>query len=667
MRKTLSLITAVLLVISMLILTGCTSDKIQVASVLNIDSDFVGNREITIKYPLDTNIDEISQQLLSANPLEDTKTSSFEYLGVLEDGYTFVLDVAFSSHDEYISQMSTLVGREVSSDMAQPSTVFTKGTRMVENFDVSDVVHFVENVTLNNKKTKNLDFDYYINTVNINGVVFNTGSTIDISQREGHRVNSITVATTNLKDGTYDREISFSIPNQTYVDLSGSIEQYFTTNTSPSAQYCDFTNLGSSWEYKVIYKGITLEELKEYTAMLLDTDSANVFYGDKDNSSTPLSEGLTFEETFNTFSFIGADGDDVDLIYQYALPIETTHSDGALFLDGQWQSKGKWEQGVYSVSTDSDVMNIRIPDGIQYSINGINFDLNIVGKNSFVRTTDFLYSKTQGYDGMKYAQAFFESKGADVEITEDEDNLICRVVCTGDAETVTDELTKYFGSGNLIDYHIKDSSFKLSAKTEFVDYINLSQMLNSNNANRPMTYTVHSSCEENVTSLVCGDSGAEYADSSNSLTVPIINGKGTVYYEGNIPNTNTIIVYITLSVVLVAGTIVVIVLMLLKRRSKTKQTNNLVDSEVVSLEQTTTFSITELNNLSDMMNKKLKEEIDKDIEDRIEADRLENLKKELKAKEIAELERMIYGTKDEQDSDDIADADTTTDTEDDDI
>ncbi len=641
MRKTLSLIVAILLVFSTLALTGCGGDKAVVESVMELTGDYIGHRTITVKYPLSVHIDELSDTLLQNNPLKDSEKSKFEYLGVEQDGYTFVMDIAFDSHEEYISQVSKIVGRKVVSELSKPESVLCSGIRMKEDFSVNDLLSWMTKLAIENDDTKDVDYNYSVNTVSVDGEVYNTEPVIDVSEREGKPINSILIETTNLKDGTYDRTITFSVPNKTYVDLSGSIDRYFTSNTSDEAQFADWTNQGSSWEYKVIYKGLDIDKLSEYTAMLLDTESNELFYGDKDNSSTPLSEGLIFEESFNTFSFVASGDKDVQLSYKYALPTKTTHGDGTLFSDGKWNAVGTWQEGVYSVDVESDVMSVRIPDGIQYAINGIDMNLEVLGENSFTRATEFLYSKTQGMDGMLYAQDFFESKGVTVELDEDEDNLICRVISSGNHEDITDELVKCFGSGNFMAYTVKAPVLSLCAKTELVDYVDFSYMLNSTNANRPITYTVHSSGEENIIDLGCdGSELVKATDNTDKLTVEVEGGQGTVTYNGNIPDAKNITLYCVVGAVMLCLTLGAIVLMLRKQKAKTEDTSNASDT---SLQQTTTFSITELKLRKDKIDKKYRDEIDKDIEEKIEADRIETLTKEARAKELEKLTRMVNG------------------------
>lgn len=612
MKKTISLILVALVLVSMLMLTACSSEKAVVESVFTIDSNYVGQRTITVKYPLDTHIDSLEKKLEAKNPLIDSEKSTFEYEGVGNDGYTFVMNIVFDSREDYISQISQLVGRDVVSDMSQPESVLCSGTRMKEDFDVADIIRWMTDLSENNEETENVKYDYSVNTVSINGTVFNTDSKVDISEREGQAIDSISIETTNLKDGTYDRTVTFLVPNKTYTKLKGSIEPYFASLTPDSASYSDWTNLGENWEYKVILKAVDIEKLSECTAMLLDTNKDTLFYGDRDNTSTPLTEGLVFEEEFNTFSFMDSKGNDVDLIYKYALPVKTTHGDGSVFVDTKWSAIGEWVDGVYSVNPKTDTFEIRVPDGIQYSINGIRMNLDIADRNEFVRKTEFLYSKSNGMDAMIYARDFFENKGAVVETDEDDENLICRVVMSGDSQSVNDQLVKFFGSGNFMDFNVKDRALSLSDKTELTEYVNFSYMLNHKNAERPITYTVKSSCDEKLVSLSCDTSdNVKAKGDSKQLTVDVTAGEGTVIYKGKVANIGAIVVFCIVSIVLFVLAVAVVVLILKKKKSGS------VSFDFKKMFSKKKAEKTEI--IEELSDKELLDEINADIEKQIDA------------------------------------------------
>jgi len=673
MKRLLSIVLVALLCIVMCMgLSGCEQPAVTVTSETDINSSFAGSRTVGIVYPLSANIDVLRDKLVDNSPAADIDGADFTYAGVEENGYRFELRLTFPNKTKYEEIVSALIGRSADVFLSQKNTTLTKGIRMAEDFDVSELISWVERDTDSEKETRNLRFVYPGCTVKIANQDYQTGSTVSINDCKGSPLNSISVKTSNDKEGSFDRTFTFTVPNETYNHDKQAIEQYFLANTSPDAKYSGWSSEGANMVYTVIYEGLDLDKLTEFTSMLLDTDSVEVFYGDKDNASTPLSEGKAFEESLDTFSFIGPDEGYPAFEYSYSLPTSTTHGDGSVFENGRWVSSGVWEEGVYKMSADTGAVKVRIPDGVQYSINGINFYLTSLGDSRFRRTTEFLYSKTDGYDGMKYASDYFASKGAVNETGENDEDLYCRVICEGSADEITPQLVNLFGSGNFMAYRRNEGFLALTVKTELLDNVNLGYMLNAGNANRPMTYYVSSDGGENIVSISVDGSETAYAEHSAS-SLPIQNGVASVEYRGNIPIVSNIIIYLLIGVSLLGLTAVICVMLVRPKRRRRPAPDPLNnpeayldtstgvqpkgfddempqddpesgDDDTPSLAQTTTFSIFELNALS--RNKKYVDEINKDIEERIQQDNLENRKNDIRAKQLEDLSRKVYGTSD---------------------
>lgn len=660
MKKLIFLILiAALIALTALTLTGCGNDPASVSSVMEIDDAFCGSRVITVKYPLSADIDAIKDTIIADDPSVSTEGVTFLYKGVEEDGYYFELTFEFNDKADYEREVSAMIGRTASSFLSRKDTVLTNGTRMAENFDTSDLIAWILRTTASDSATGGIEFRYDTNTVTIGTDTFTTGSTVKISEVEGSTVNSVSIRTSNDKEGNFDRTFVFSVPNSTYVASKDAFEQYFLQNTAPAAKYYGWTAEGTNMIYTVIYESLSLRSLTQYTAMLLDTDNVSIFYGDRDNASTPLSEGLAFEESLDTFSFIGPDKGAPTLQYSYSLPTSTIHGDGAVFEDGRWVNTGKWEDGVYKAELSSGSVQLRIPDGIQYAISGIDFSLESLGGERFRRTTSFLYPKTDGSAGMDYAVSFFTAKNAQTVTSEDENNYICSVICEGTTSELTNELVRLFGSGNFTAYRKSSSAFSLATKTTFTDYINLSSILNSSNADRPMRYFVSASGGETVVSVSID--GSEKAYSSPEKTyLSLTGGVGTVEYYGSIPITSHIVIYVLFGLLLLGVTIALAYLMMRRRKPRLSLGAQKIvdeaglsddDDAIPSLSQTTTFSIAELGALS--RNKRYVEEIDRDVEQRMKADRLTARKKEIRQKELEEMERKVYGSDDKSPLDDV--------------
>lgn len=664
MRKLIAILMIICLCVGVCgLLSGCDHPTVKVSSAMEISDSFSGTRTVTVVYPLSAEIDGIKDVIAEDAPA-DISGAAFTYVGVKEDGYYFELALTFKNKTEYEAIVSELVDRNATAFLSRKSTSLTSGTRMSEDFDVKDLIGWMVRDTQGNPATKKLEFDYSANSVRIGTDVYETGSTVNINDCTGSRINSVSIKTSNDKEGSYSRTFTFSLPNETYLHNKSAVEAYFLSNTSSDAQYTGWSAEGSNMIYTAIFENLDIKKLSEVTSMLLDTDSVEIFYGDRDNASTPLSEGLTFEENLDTFSFIGAENGFPKLEYAYSLPTSTIHGDGSVFADGRWKNAGTWEEGVYKVELTDGSAKLRIPDGIQYFINGVNFHMTSLGDSRFRRTTEFLYSKSDGYDAMNYANNYFISKGAVSETAEDENNLICRVSVEGTTEEITAMLVKLFGSGNFVAYRQNEGFLALTVKTELTDYVNIGYMLNSANANRPMVYYVDSEGGDNIVSVSVNGSETAYTDHGAS-SLPIEGGVATVEYHGNIPITAHIVIYVIIGAALLALTAFVCIMLLKPKKKRRPQADPLNNPEAFvgepknseenaefeengesegtspSLDQTTTFSIFELGALA--RNKKYVDEINKDVEERLRAQSLEDQKHDIRARELEELSRRVYG------------------------
>ena len=667
MKKIISILLVLCMICGVcLFLSGCDQPTVGVRSELLINDSYSGSRTVTAVYPLSADIDAIKDTLMADAPVSEIDGADFSYVGVEEDGYHFELKLTFNSRDQYESIVGALIGRSTTVFLSRKNTYLTQGTRMSEDFDVSELIAWMMSDTASADETKNLRFAFDTNTVRIGADTFETASTVNINDCTGSAINSISLKTSNDKNGGYNRTFAFSIPNDTYSSDKAAIEQYFLTNTLPDARYAGWAYEGSNMVYTVIYEELDLEKMTDVTSKLLDTDSVEISYGDIDNASTPLSEGLTFEENLDTFSFIGAENSFPTLFYSYSLPLNTTYGDGSVFRDGRWVSAGEWKDDLYTAQLTDGSVRLRIPDGIQYSITGINFALESLGDSRFRRTTDFLYAKDDS-SAVNFAAGYFENKGVTSEISETDDNLVCHVAFEGTTEEVTAKLVSVFGSGNFMAYEQRKGMFDLSIKTELTDYVNLGYMLTAANAATPMTYTVSSEGGENIVSVSVDGSETAYTDHSRS-SMTVKEGCAVIRYHGNIPVVSSIVIYLSAGAILLALTaFIAIKLIKPKKRRYADPLNNpdeVYDSEDTTesdsaetaseqpvktpLAQTTTFSISELNTL--VRNKKYVEEINKDVEARMHAQSLEEQKQDIRAKELEEMSRKVYGDEDSADT-----------------
>ncbi|MDD5796566.1 MAG: hypothetical protein PUD24_06510 [Oscillospiraceae bacterium] len=595
MKKLISLIVSVILVCSVaVLLCSCGETGVTVESILKTDENFAGTRTVNISLPtvigaknavsyLNNSLPDMGKYngCLSLTDISDSNN---------ENEISFV--ISFDSKDDYVSKINALLGTETTVNLAKPDNILTKGTRYREDFDVSQLINWMTSVFQENFDVKSINYNYESNIIDLNGSLFTTGTTANVNEVEGNAINKITISTSNSKKNVYDREFTFEIPEDVFKELGDNLKYYFDSCTNELAQYSGWTSKGNYEEYSVIFKELSADELQNVTNQMLDVSDGLIQYGDFTNSSTPLSEGLIFRENINTMNFMGKDKSMVPVEYNYSVPTNTTYGEGSVLENGSWINKGSWQDSTYSLEFKQGTQSINIPDGIQYKISGINFYLNNNGGDSFKRTVDILYAKDNA-DGLNYSYNFFKSKNAEVSKEETDNNYICRVETEGTALEISKKTVECFGGGNYMDYDYRENPFDLSDNTTLIDYINIGYMLTSENAEKPMTYTVTKSGNENI-NRVSIDSNSEKtkldkADENGCFTVEFKGGNASVTYNGTIADWGKITLFIVISCVIILISAALIIYYIRKSlRAKN------VPSVSNAPQQTTTFFLKDL-------------------------------------------------------------------------
>jgi hypothetical protein len=192
-----------------------------------------------------------------------------------------------------------------------------------------------------------------------------------------------------------------------------------------------------------------------------------------------------------------------------------------------------------------------------------------------------------------------------------------------------------------------------------------------------MHYSVSSEGGENIVSLSVDGSETAFTD-SNKGTMEIKGGCATVRYRGNIPVTMSIVIYLSAGLVLLILTAFIAIKLIKPKKKRVPDplnnpeavyadadlsedaTDNTSENDTedasseekgarAPLAQTTTFSILELNTL--VRNKKYVDEINKDVEQRLHEQSLKDQKHDIRARELEEMSRKVYGEDSEAEND----------------
>ncbi|MGN0455524.1 MAG: hypothetical protein ACI4F2_01520 [Acutalibacteraceae bacterium] len=550
-RKIISVLLLLLIAMPILTFYGCGEKTFEYESMLKLDKQFKGVRTITLNSgtALITNSDTRAKfnEIISEYCPSVLQREEVEDNGSLK----YIFTLTFESKSDYLSKLSVITDRQVQATLVHPNSELAKGWHFVEDFKTDDIFSWLKN-GIDEKKYNDLQFDLSCvsNVINMDGDIQSCkGDNTEVNAVKGYAVTGLFIETTNNKKDNYDRKFTLSVPQKTYEEMGDKLISVMKKRTLDSAAYSGWTQQGNNQEYQIVYNGLSLSELQKATALFLDCDTVSLYYGDQNNSSTPLAEQLVFEENINTLSFVPKEDSKVDLSYKYSLPLKTTHGEGVQLKDGVWTKTGEWVDGIFSLKSGDSVYDIRIPDGIQYEIKGINVTLESYDDDNFTRCLDFVYSAVNGQEGRDYAYDFLNKKGVSVTRMKSDDGVICRITSKGTAKKISEEINKLFGGGNSLSYSQYTDSMSVVTNVAFTDEINISYMLTGKNKDVPLVYTLYTKGNESVsgfsgvTSDGSGDISSLDIDKVNGYVLHLKGGETTVKYTATLPYPQGVVIY----------------------------------------------------------------------------------------------------------------------------
>lgn len=560
-------LTALLIIAAAVVLSGCGEINTQVENLMKITNDFVGERVVTLKLDGDMAVNkDKSDQLKTV--IKEGCPDNLSYRTEVADGrYNCVFVLSFTSLEEYKTKVAGIIGRQISVAYGYTDTVLAKGTYYQEDYDGMELVKWLtDDLYQKGYKDINLDVQSTSNVVKYNNEVLSSKTSVmNTSTIKGEPVHSVTVSTVNHKNSVYDRSMVLSVPKSTYDKLGESLKTLMTSRTNSDGKGSWSENNGYM-DYTVDYKNIDIERLQQYTQLFLDCRNENIYYGDQNQSSTPLAEQLVFEERINLLGFVSDTKENVIMSYNYTLPEETTHGEGVELKNGEWQTCGEWANSTYKINNTNGNFDIRIPDGMQYSVKCINVALTSIGGNAFKRVVDFVYDRNTGEKGLDYAYGFLTDKGFTVSKESISEGIVCRVTQQGTAPDIGNAVGDLFGSGNAFESTRHTNDMSVVTDLNVRDTINISHMLTGANSNIDMHYTVKSECGESIRKVTVDNKssgkGAETNLNSDQSYTSTVNGGNFIFsYSATEANPQGVAVYCVICGAIVIPALLIITLL----------------------------------------------------------------------------------------------------------
>ncbi len=583
------LILTFVVMFSAVFMSGCGETEAKVENFMKIADDFVGERIVTIDFGKDFAKEKDKQKILE-NIIKENCPPVMSCRSEVQDGhYRCIFVVSFSSVDDYKIKVASIIGNQIAVACGYTDSVLAKGTYYKEDYDGINLVSWLAD-SLYQKGYNDivLKLNPSSNIVKYNGEVLNSKSSVlDTSTVKGEAVHGITIDTVNHKNGSYDRTMILSVSSASYDKLGASLDSLMKSRAGKDAKKKSWSKSSGYMNFTVKYENIDIERMEEYTRMFLDNRNASIYYGDQNQSSTPLAEQLVFEEKINVMSMVSDTDENVEVSYNYTLPDETTHGQGVELSDGEWKTSGNWSKNTYKIKDNNGVYDIRIPDGIQYTIKGINITLTSLENEVFKREVDFIYDRNTGEKGVNYAYRFLTGKGVTASRESTDEGIICRITQRGSSADINNSVSAVFGSGNYFESSRRTNSLSVVTDINVSDNVNINHMLTGANTNIPIKYIIKSECSEYITSAETVNNNDNTViktkrQPDSSYCAVMENGSFKVSYEATVPFLNGIFMYTAMvGAVLIIFILVIIFLVRYNRRMIKKEGITIIREELI--------------------------------------------------------------------------------------
>lgn len=504
----------VLLLLAMLTLFGCGA---QTDTQMTIENTLAGSRimHCTISKQ------EVQNKIAGGEPALDTLIElncppqlSWEKSSDNRNiTYTFTL--AFTGRSDYIQKAEALLGHSPTMVFAAPDTAFVQGLRLKEDFTSMDLLTWLNAAAIqqglisDGSSIWNADSG---TTVQYRGQSIHADNKIDVNQTEYLPIDKITITTDILADHSFQRTIVFQIPQSTYDTAKDNITAYMKKRI-PTGGSGQWSNIVTGKIFTVAFSAKTADELARQTSLVLDSNNTALL-ADTSHSLLGNQHSFTEQLDFSSFSSGKTGKTFVDYIYHAnATGIACAELSGG----GKWTNASDYLNGAdFSISGDMDVMQIRLTENPDYTMDDISVFMTQQQEGTFSRQIQFTFSEANGSKGAQKAKTYFEGlQASDTTVTAEKN--VCILSLTGSAEKISAALTTLFGSDNRVEL-TANRSFQLYHSTTVKEYIDMERFKQDTGVSSAAIH-YHFTAPDNIALL------SQQTDDKDAKSLPV-QGKG---------------------------------------------------------------------------------------------------------------------------------------------
>lgn len=587
--KRITTILLILVSVICLFLTASCSNRsnetAELHTTLSVDHNFSGKRTIVLNIPqsviktgseAESNLEKVVQKYCP-NSMAPSK-------GYVDDKIQYTFEMTFTDKDDYISKVSDIIGSKAIVSFSDPNTLVTRGWRIEENFESSQLLTDWIASGAKSEGFSGLDFvsKETGTTVSLNDDIQSSEPMISVNCLDGIQFQQIRIetvkrtASSDASQSRYDRTFVFKIAQSTFDEDKDTIKKYFQDLT-PSTVQADWLLSSNAYNYTVKFTNLDQSQLRNSTQTLLHTQYGEVVYNDKSEGSTVLAQQNSFNEELDFSNYIGNDGN-VPVEYQYSTTDTTQLSECQYYENGSWvipPKEQKLPENQYGKMVafryDGSYLKLRINDGKQYKATSVNIETVPLEGENLRKTLTLKFSRENGGDeAAEYAKEYLAHLGFGAVNSVINDDCMCTYTASGSPDSLEDSFSLIF-SGKNTTKHTSESQFmSLRTMRHFKDHLDLSSVLLGDNAETPVYYSISVESGD----IIKGFSSTFESDTQNAdlsdvkdglLTLQLQGAAVDIEFDVTSPNVQDIIFFSVISAIIVI--IAVIMIFILRNKS----------------------------------------------------------------------------------------------------
>lgn len=470
-----------LITFSLLLISGCTP---KINTTLNINNNCIGSRVMKLSLPrtyIDKNVNGGQKAFDSLINIDcPTELSVEKNLDNLYCNYIFTLQ--FSSKDEYINKVESILGRKTGTVFCCSETPFSNGVRIKEDFTSSDLLGFIKTKARELNLISGEDVDLLGNlstSVSYNGVVSEQGDNVDFSQMKSVDLKRINIVTTPHQNGSFSRSVGFTVSNNAYNDNFDQISEYLNSRV-PKGDTGYWVDGDGEKVFNIDCANSSIKELNKKTNTIFDTESSQASFSK--NIDKLSSTKYVFKEGICLDAFLNSDNK-VDVEYSF---VSNENFKISKLYEDNIEQYGESNENVFTINGRMDKIDIDAESETDYSPKNIIVNTKDNGDGTFEKNIAFELKDEKFEDSKENMLRYLRARNsnyADISVCQNTIN----VLMNGTAQEINLGLNSLFGGNNSI---YLDSNIGFNSVSSFCvkDNIDFTSLCNDISYNSDVKY-----------------------------------------------------------------------------------------------------------------------------------------------------------------------------------